>query len=69
MRNIIGKFWSAIMGSINKVKAGAIEKATSSNAAEALAKKRTLRYAVFLSYQGKNYFGMQVCSYSFVFLD
>lgn len=65
MRKFISTLWSTIMSSMNKVKADALAPAKSSDVTEKLAKKRTLRYAVFLSYQGKSYFGMQVCFYSF----
>ncbi|KAI6191616.1 TRNA pseudouridine synthase A, mitochondrial [Aphelenchoides bicaudatus] len=53
----VSSFFSLIMSSINK---GASSPATQEVAAAALAKRRTWRYAVFLCYQGKNYFGMQI---------
>lgn len=61
MRKFISTVWSTIMSSINKAKSSVVEQAKAGDATEVLAKKRTLRYAIFLSYQGKNYYGMQVC--------
>lgn len=63
MRNIINVFWSTIMSTIERTTTKLVGKATTSNSliSESLAKKKMWCYAVFLSYQGKNYHGMQVC--------
>lgn len=59
MRKFIGVFWNTIMQAIEKAKPSSAEAAKSAIEMSQRPKKK-LRYAMFLSYQGKNYFGMQV---------
>jgi hypothetical protein len=56
MQRIFSSLWSTIMKAVDKVKPD-IKKRPDD---VFTGKKKRLPYAVFLSYQGKNYFGMQV---------
>jgi hypothetical protein len=49
------------MQAVDKAKSSAVSAIEASGESAGQLKKKRIRYAVFLSYQGKNYYGMQVC--------